>query len=357
MQLCYNTHMDISLQQKANIVRKWSLISTTEAGSGHPTSCMSAADIMTVLFDKFYTFDLENSHNLYNDRLIFSKGHAAPLLYTLYALSGAFSVEELKTLRKFNSRLEGHPTPLFSYSEAATGSLGQGLSVGAGMAIGLQKETILQKKPYIYVLLGDGEMAEGQIWEAANFASHYHLQNLIAIVDVNRFGQSEETMFGHNIEKYTQRFKAFDWEIISIDGHNFEEIEKALTTATQNTSGKPYAIIAKTFKGRGVSFLENKDNWHGKPLPKDLLEKALEELGPLPDDSVIFSLRKPEQSFIIERPTGEVISDSSSLQTEKYAIGDEVATREVYGKTLAKLGNTNMLIYALDAEVKNSTYS
>src|SRR5258708_3291446 len=290
--------MKLSLQQKANIVRKWSIISTTEAGSGHPTSCMSAADLMTVLFEKFYTFDLQNSHNLHNDRLIFSKGHAAPLLYTLYALSGAFTTEELKTLRKFDSRLEGHPTPLFSYAEAATGSLGQGLSVGAGMSIGLQKETILQKKPHVYVLLGDGEMAEGQVWEAANFASHYALGNLIAIVDVNRLGQSEPTMFGHHVEEYAQRFKAFDWEVMTIDGHNFEEIEQAFEKATKNTSGKPFVIIAKTLKGKGVSFLENKENWHGKPVPKEQLQNALDELGSLPEESVIFSLQKPEKSFI-----------------------------------------------------------
>lgn len=348
--------MEISLQQKANIVRKWSMISTTEAGSGHPTSCMSAADLMTVLFDKFYSFDLQNIQNLYNDRLIFSKGHAAPLLYSLYALSGAFQLEELKTLRKFNSRLEGHPTPLFSYSEAATGSLGQGISVGAGMAIGLQKEIVLQKKPKVYVLCGDGEMAEGQVWEAANFASHYKLDNLIAIIDVNRLGQSEETMFGHHVEEYAQRFKAFDWEVITIDGHNFAEIENAFTQATQNTSGKPFAIIAKTFKGKGVSFLENKDNWHGKPLPKDMLEKALAELGELPEATTIFSLRKPEKSSVVDQPKKEDFSDSA-LQGEHHTIGEQVATREVYGKTLAELGSTNTLIYALDAEVKNSTYS
>lgn len=348
--------MEISLQQKANIVRKWSMISTTEAGSGHPTSCMSAADLMTVLFDKFYSFDLHNIQNLFNDRLIFSKGHAAPLLYSLYALSGAFQLEELKTLRKFNSRLEGHPTPLFSYAEAATGSLGQGISVGAGMAIGLQKEVILHQKPKVYVLCGDGEMAEGQVWEAANFASHYKLDNLIAIVDVNRLGQSEETMFGHHVEEYAQRFKAFDWEVITIDGHNFEEIEQAFTQATQNTSGKPFAIIAKTFKGKGVSFLENKDNWHGKPLPKDMLEKALAEFGELPDVSSVFSLKTPEKSFFIEQPKREEIPDSA-LQTSHLNIGDQVATREVYGKTLAELGHSNTLIYALDAEVKNSTYS
>src|SRR5205823_5250663 len=169
--------MENDLEQKAKLVRKWCMISTTEAGSGHTNSCLSAADLMTVIFDKHYTYDLKNPHNLTNDRLIFSKGHAAPLFYTLYALAGAFPIEELKTLRKFNSRLEGHPTPEFPYTEAATGSLGQGLSVGAGLAIGIKREESLKTKPKVYVLLGDGEMAEGQVWEAANFSSYYKLNN------------------------------------------------------------------------------------------------------------------------------------------------------------------------------------
>ena len=243
-----------SLEQKAKLVRKWSMISTTEAGSGHPTSCMSAADLMTVLFDKHYTYDLKNPLNQANDRLIFSKGHAAPLFYTLYALAGAFPIEELKTLRKINSRLEGHPTPEFPYTEAATGSLGQGLSVGAGLAIGIQRDHIIRserphphpllkgegvsgEKPKVFVLLGDGELAEGQVWEAANFASLYKLDSLIAIADINRLGQSQQTMFGHNTEEYVKRFKAFGWETAEINGHDFNEIEEAFEKAVNITSG------------------------------------------------------------------------------------------------------------------------
>src|SRR5689334_8998812 len=232
-------------EDKAKWLRKWCLVSTTAAGSGHPTSCLSAADITTVLFDKYFTYDLDNPLNIYNDRFVLSKGHAAPLLYTLFGMAGAYPLEELKTLRKFGSRFEGHPVPQFKYAEAATGSLGQGLSIGAGLALASKREGFGNK---VYVLTGDGELAEGQVWEAANFAAHEKLDNLIAILDINRLGQSQETMFGHHIEEYINKFKAFDFEVISIDGHNYEEIDQAFQTV-QNSNGKPYAIIAKTFKG------------------------------------------------------------------------------------------------------------
>ena len=337
----------LDLQEKAKLVRKWCLISTTVAGSGHPTSCLSAADLGTVLFDKYFTYDLRNPLNIYNDRFILSKGHAAPLLYTLFALSGAFPLEELRTLRKFGSRLEGHPTPVFPYSEAATGSLGQGLSVGAGLALLAKRE----KLPYrTYVLLGDGELAEGQNWEAANFASFNRLDNLIAIADINRLGQSQATMFGHRIEEYIARFTAFGFEAIAIDGNNLFEVDKAFKLATQNDTGKPFVIIAKTFKGKGISFLENKDNWHGKPLNKEDLEKALAELGN-PDDKLRFQFKKPQKTQLPPK-----ISSPEDLKIN-YSEKELHATREVYGEAITKLGELNKNVYALDAEVKNSTYS
>jgi transketolase len=231
------------LQEKSKLIRKWCLISTTEAGSGHPTSCLSAADITTLLFDKYFTYDIANPLNLFNDRFVLSKGHAAPLLYALFGMAGAYPLEELKTLRKFGSRFEGHPVPKFIYAEAATGSLGQGLSVGAGLALLAKRENLPYKT---YVLTGDGELAEGQIWEAANFASYHKLDNLIAILDINRLAQSGETMFGHHIEKYVNRFEAFNFEVVAIDGHNFEEADRALQQAVNNKSGKPFAIIAKS---------------------------------------------------------------------------------------------------------------
>ncbi|MCL5438492.1 MAG: transketolase, partial [Patescibacteria group bacterium] len=358
-------------EEKAKLIRKLCLTSTTAAGSGHPTSCLSAADIMTVLFDKYFIYDIKNIKNPSNDRLIFSKGHAAPLLYPLFALSGAFPIEELNNLRKFDSYLEGHPTPRFPYAEVATGSLGQGLSIGAGMSISVKSKS--NNLPRIYVLLGDGEMAEGQIWEAANFASYYKLNNLITIVDVNRLGQSQETMFGDFIEEYIDRFRSFGWEAIGIDGHNFLEIERAFNVAIDNPQ-KPFAIIARTKKGKGVSFLEDKEGWHGKALNKEELQKALLELGNI-DENLRFELDRDDRLSagpvsLFPHPTSSVSGSAGSsvgarwgspaLATRfdnNYQIGQEIATREVYGKVLGKLADQNPLIFALDADVKNSTYS
>lgn len=334
------------LQKKAQLLRKWSMISTSEAGSGHPTSCLSAADLMSVLFDKHFTYDLENPLNPNNDRIIFSKGHAAPLYYALFAVAGAYPLDELRTLRKFNSRYEGHPTAEFPFTDAATGSLGQGLSVGAGIAFLAKQE---KRKAMTYVLLGDGELAEGQVWEAANFASLYKLNNLIAIADINKLGQSQQTMFAHNIEEYVSRFRAFGFEVIAIDGHSIEEVEAAFEMTTKNETDKPYAIVAKTHKGQGVSFLVDNENFHGKPVPKEDLEKAIAELGDI-DDSLRFTLKKPKAENLTESPK------STNLNVS-YSLGQEVATREVYGTVLAELGNTNQNIYALDGDVKNSTFS
>ena len=335
------------LQQKAKLIRKWALISTTEAGSGHPTSCLSAADLAAILFEKYFTYDLANPLNLYNDRFVLSKGHASPLLYTLFGMAGAYSLEELRTLRKFGSRFEGHPVPKFVYAEAATGSLGQGLSVGAGLAWLAKHENLPYKT---FVLTGDGELAEGQVWEAANFASHENLDNLIAILDINRLAQSQETMFGHHIEKYVSRFEAFGFEVIAIDGHDLNEIDKAFDTATKNSNGKPHAIIAKTFKGKGISFLENKDNWHGKTLKKDELQKALQELGTV-DDNLNFRLKKPAQTKLPRTAFDEIAVEMSFDKNKEYA------TREVFGEVLVKLGEINKEIYVLDADVKNSTFT
>ena len=334
------------LREKAKLVRKWCLVSTTEAGSGHPTSCLSAADIATVLFDRYFTYDINDPLNLYNDRFVLSKGHAAPLLYTLFGMAGAYPLDELKTLRKFGSIFEGHPVPKYKYAEAATGSLGQGLSIGAGLALVAKREDYKTKT---YVLTGDGELAEGQVWEAANFAAHEKLDNLIVILDINRLGQSQETMFGHRIEEYVKKFEAFNFEVISIDGHNYEEIDQAFQRA-QQAAGKPFAIIAKTFKGHGVSFIENKDDWHGKALKKDELEKALKELAPI-DDSLRFQLKKPQQ---VKVPQTDVNITADAPAFDK---GKEYATREVFGEILAELGKQHKEIYALDGDVMNSTFT
>jgi len=259
------------LEKLAKLIRYYSLVSSTAAGSGHPTSSLSAADLMTALFfGGHFRFDLAKPKYHNNDRLIFSKGHASPLFYALWAAAGKLTETQLKTFRKFTSNLEGHPTLRFPYTEAATGSLGQGLSIGVGMAMNAK---YLDKLPYkTYVLLGDSEMAEGSVWEAMEIAAHYKLDNLVGIIDVNRLGQSRETMLGHNLKVYEARAKAFGWETIVIDGHDFGQIEKAYKKALPphpgplprrgegKRGGKPLMIIAKTLKGRGVSFLENKDN-------------------------------------------------------------------------------------------------
>ena len=335
-------------EEKAKLLRKWCLVSTTAAGSGHPSSCLSAADIATVLFDKYFTYDVANPLNIYNDRFVLSKGHAAPLLYALFGMSNAYDLNELKTLRKLNSRFEGHPVPKYKYAEAATGSLGQGLSVGAGMALAAKRENL----PFTtYVLCGDGELAEGQVWEAANFASYHRLNNLITILDINRLAQSGETMFGHHMNEYEQRFRAFNFRVFTIDGHNYEQIDEALEQAHNHAGLQPVAIIARTEKGKGVSFIENKEGWHGKALKEDELKKALDELGPI-NDNARFELKKPATTTI-------ALADHKVNTTVKMDFDNakSYATREVFGEVLAQIIQHTPEMYVLDADVKNSTFT
>lgn len=335
------------LTEKAALIRKWCLIPTTIAGSGHPTSCLSAADICTVLFDRFFRYDLDEPLNLNNDRIVFSKGHAAPLLYALFGMAGAYPLEDLKTLRQYGSPFEGHPTPNFPYADAATGSLGQGLSVGAGLALAARRE---HRDNKIFVLLGDGELAEGQVWEAADFAGYYQLDNLIAIADVNRLAQSGETMFGHDVQAYAQRFAAFGFKALTIDGHDLDQIGQVLNEAVNQPSGQPVAIIACTIKGKGVSFVEDKDGWHGKVLNDEQLQKALTEID-ADDDSLRFELPKPERCVLPETPHTQ-ISGLPEIDPKK-----EYATREAFGEALVKVGEKNNAVYVLDGDVKNSTFT
>jgi transketolase len=250
-------------------IRRLILTSTTMAQSGHPTSSLSAVELMTVLF-------FSGFFNEKNDEVIFSKGHAAPLLYALYAVLGKIDEKKLETLRQFGSVLEGHPTPRFPYVKVATGSLGQGLSIGLGMALA---KRFLKNKGRVFVLLGDSEISEGQVWEAVQLASYYKTDNLIAIIDINRLGQRGQTMLGWDLLSYQKRFESFSWKTFLVfDGHNLDEIKKVYQEALLSIEKKPKVILAKTIKGKGVSFLEDKDGWHGKALSKDELEKALEEL-------------------------------------------------------------------------------
>ncbi len=337
----------IQLEKLAKLVRYFILTSTTEAGSGHPTSSLSAADLITgLMFRGFFRYDSESPDHPNNDRLIFSKGHASPLLYSLWTVAGKISEQELMTYRKFGSTLEGHPTVSFRYAEAATGSLGQGLSIGAGMALNAK---YLDKLPYrTYVLLGDSEMAEGSQWEAMQLAAHYGLNNLTGILDVNRLGQRGETMYGHDLEAYASRIASFGWETIIIDGHNFDEILLAYDRALKSMD-KPVMIIARTIKGKGVPFVEDKNGWHGKTLSREQLDQALKDLGPI-DTSLRGEISKPEDLHPESRSSG-----NAGLLS--YEDGKPVATRRAYGNALKRIFPQFPDIVVLDAEVSNSTYS
>jgi transketolase len=311
--------------------------------SGHPTSSMSAADLMAVLLSKYLRCDFDAPENPANDHLIFSKGHASPLLYSLYKAAGAITEKELLTFRKFGSRLEGHPTPVLPWVDVATGSLGQGLPVSVGVALAGKK---LDRIPYrVWCLCGDSEMAEGSMWEAFEHAAFSGLDNLTAIIDVNRLGQRGETMHGWDLDSYAGRAKAFGWHAIEIDGHDLAAIDAAYEEAT-TTTGQPTVIVAKTIKGKGVKEVEDKPGWHGRAL--DDPEHAIEELGGVRNITV--EVAKPESAQPHEFETG-------ALELPVYELGDEVATRKAYGEALAALGKADGLVVALDGEVSNSTFA
>ena len=336
-----------NLEKLAKLIRYFILLSTTEAGSGHPTSSLSAADLMAgLLFGGAFRFDADKPEHPNNDRLLFSKGHASPLFYALWAAAGRLTEEELKSLRKFGSPLEGHLTVAFPYVEAATGSLGQGLSIGLGMALNAK---YIDKLPYrTYVLLGDSEMSEGSQWEAIQIAAHYKLDNLIGILDVNRLGQRGETMYGHDLNAYKERIMSFGWGTILIDGHSFSEILDAFEK-TLNTSHGPVMIIAKTIKGKGVSFLEDKNGWHGKALKKEEFTLALKELGSV-DKSIRGQISRPEDL----KPEEQIPQEAKKII---YPFNKSVATRKAYGNALVRIFLKFPSIVVLDAEVSNSTYS
>lgn len=318
------------LELMANKLRIDSLMATTAAGSGHPTSCMSAAEIMSTLF-----FDELGE----DDEFILSKGHAAPVLWSAYAEAGFLPKEELSTLREITSRLEGHPTPRMPLVRVATGSLGQGLAAGAGMALA---KRLGKNNGRVYVLLGDGECAEGSVWETANTAAYYRLDNLCAIVDVNRLGQSGPTMHGHDTGAYARKFEAFGWDTAQVDGHRVEELREAFKEAKK--SKKTFAIVARTLKGKGVSFLEDREEWHGKAVNQEQLKVALAEIGEadVKLESRIKSRKLPEHKFV-------------NFELDEYEIGELVATRKAFGKALARIGRVNEQVVVIDADVQNST--
>ena len=314
---------------------------SAKAGSGHPTSSMSAADLAAVLLAAHLRYDFDAPHDPRNDRLVFSKGHASPLVYGLFRAAGALTEEEFGTYRQFGSRLQGHPTPVLPWVDVATGSLGQGLPIGVGMALAGKR---LNKLPFrTWVICGDSEMAEGSMWEAAEHAAFYELDHLAAIVDVNRLGQRGETMHGWDLSSYTRRFEAFGWQALEIDGHDVDAIDAAYREAA-STTGRPTAIVARTIKGKGYSKVENENGWHGKALA----EEAIEELGGLRNLTV--EVAKPEQG------------DShrfgpKAVAWPAYEVGTKVSTRKAYGEALAALGGEDGEVVVLDGEVSNSTYA
>jgi transketolase len=348
------TGADLAAQLRVDSIR-----CSTSAGSGHPTSSMSAADLLAVLIARHLRYDWDNPGRVENDHLIFSKGHASPLAYSVFKAVGVVSDEELLTgYRRFGQRLQGHPTPALPWVDVATGSLGQGLPDGVGVALAGK---YLDKQPYrVWVVCGDSEMAEGSMWEALDKASYYKLSNLTAIIDVNRLGQRGETELGWNLDAYARRAEAFGARALVIDGHDLTAIDQALGTA-RDTTDQPTVVIARTIKGRGVTEVEDRPDWHGKPLPPDMAERAIAELGgvrnltvrgPLPSPST------PPDNNPASASVGDATSDATSDATaRRYPVGDPIATRKAYGDALVALGARDPSVVALDGEVNNSTYA
>jgi transketolase len=338
-----------ALMNVATRLRIDSVRATSKAGSGHPTTCCSAADLVAALFFAEMRYDPRDPQQPDNDRFVLSKGHAAPLLYAAWAEAGYLRRDDLTSLRRLDSDLEGHPTPRLPFVDVATGSLGQGLCAGIGIAFNARH---IESPHRTYVLLGDGESAEGSVWEAAQLAAHDQLDSLCGITDVNALGQSRETAWGHDMDALSRRWKAFGWHTLAIDGHDMGAILAALDEA-RRTEGQPTMILARTLKGKGVSFAEGLPGWHGKPFKEGPdLERALADLQAqfVPEDE---PLSPPALPRAVSRP----LVRTGSVGTPAYELGDLTATREAYGVAIAKLGSGDDRIVALDADVKNSTFS
>jgi transketolase len=345
---------DIGLDTIASLaaqLRVDSIRCSTSAGSGHPTSSMSAADLLAVLVTRHLRYDWDNPRSPDNDHLIFSKGHASPLLYSVFKAVGVVSEQELMTgYRRFGQRLEGHPTPALPWVDVATGSLGQGLPDGVGVALAGK---YLQRLPYrVWVLCGDSELAEGSIWEALDKASFYKLSSLVVLMDINRLGQSGPTDLGWDVDAYTRRAEAFGARVLAIDGHDLEAIDAALATADEAAGERPTVILAKTIKGKGFSEVENKEGWHGRVFPPDMAERAIRELGGI--RNLVMRGPRPEPTPAAAGETGTAQAD---VAAPTYAVGEEVATRKAYGDALVALGGRDPKVVVLDGEVKNSTFA
>lgn len=338
------------LKDGANRLRIDSIRATDASNSGHPTSCASAAEIMSVLFFRTMKYKLSEPRHPSNDRFIMSKGHAAPILYAAWAEVGLFPVEDLLNLRKIDSDLEGHPTPKLNFVDVATGSLGQGLSCAVGMAL---VGKLYDKASYrVYCLIGDGESAEGSIWEALSLAGYYKLDNLVAIFDINRLGQSEPTAFQHQVDVYKARTESFGWHTIVVDGHDVVALAAAFDSAAA-FKGKPTCLIAKTLKGNGFIGIEDLENWHGKPLgdKSSAVIAAIEDRIKNKGKATISAQEPIDDAPVVD------ISNIKLSEPPNYQIGQEVATRLAYGVAIAKLGKNNPRVIALDGDTKNSTYA
>ncbi|XP_029579331.1 transketolase [Salmo trutta] len=336
-----------ALRNVANRLRINSIKATTAAGSGHPTSCCSVAEIMSVLFFNTMKYRPEDPRNINNDRFVLSKGHAAPVLYAVWAEAGYLKDSELLNLRKVDSILEGHPVPKQQFVDVATGSLGQGLGAACGMAY---TGKYFDKASYnVYCLLGDGEMSEGSVWEAMSFASYYQLDNLVAILDINRLGQSDPAPLQHHVEKYQKRCEAFGWNAIIVDGHSVEELTKVLSQPRH----QPTAIIAKTIKGKGISAAEDKMGWHGKPLPKEMAEGVMKDI----QVRIMNTTKRLYPATPTEDSPPVSLRNVRMPNAPNYKLGEKIATRKAYGMALAKLGRYNEHVVALDGDTKNSTFS
>ncbi|XP_004478778.2 transketolase-like protein 2 [Dasypus novemcinctus] len=337
------------LRDLANRLRIHSIRATCASNSGHPTSCCSAAEIMSVLFFHTMRYKQTDPEHPDNDRFVLSKGHAAPILYGAWAEAGDISESDLLSLRKIDCDLEGHPTPRLSFVDVATGSLGQGLGAACGMAY---TGKYFDKASYrVYCLMGDGESSEGSVWEALAFASYYNLDNIVAIFDVNRLGQSGVAPLEHCTDIYQKRCEAFGWNTFMVDGHNVEALCQAFWQATL-VKNKPTAIVAKTFKGRGIPNIEDAENWHGKPLPQERADAIIK---------LIKSQIQTNRTLIPKPPVGDSpevsITNIKMTSPPAYKLGEKIATQKAYGLALAKLGHANERVIVLDGDTKNSTFS
>ena len=339
-----------ALKNLATELRIDSILSTTEAGSGHPTSCMSAAEIVATLFFGEMRFDPKDPQNPDNDRFVLSKGHAAPILYAAWAHAGLFPRADLLNLRRIDSDLEGHPTPRLPFVDVATGSLGQGICAAVGTALNARR---IGSDYRTYVLLGDGEMAEGSVWEAADVALYHKLDNLCGIVDVNALGQSRHTQFEHRMDEIAARWNAFGWHTLIVDGHDVEALLHAIAAA-RAAKNNPTMILARTIKGKGVAAVEGKDGWHGRAFKKgEEVDKAIAEL----KTQLVPGGSSPSIPPPAAKPRAAAAPDYSKIAPPSYKPGEQVATREAWGTALAALGAIDHRVVSLDADVKNSTFS